>query len=74
MFCGIGDDGNDNEGDPFFVDRRMFDETVDAVDEVLGGKVCEGSDGYQEEQGRRGIHARILNMVGGSPTRVGLDG
>ena len=49
MFCSVGDDGNDNEGDPFLVDRRMLNETVDALDEVFGGKVGEGRDGNQKE-------------------------
>ena len=74
VFCGVGDDGNDNKGDPFLVDRRMLNETVDALDETLGGKVGEYCDEDQKEQGGRGVHAGIFNMVQGSSTGVGLDG
>ena len=74
MFCSVGDDGNDNEGDPFLVDRRVLYEAIDALNEILGGNVGDNRDGDQKDQGSGGTHAGILDVVGGGSTRVGLDG
>lgn len=74
MFGSVGNDGNDDEGDPFLVDRRMLDETVDTLDEVLSGKIGDNGNDDQKDQGGRSVHAGILDMIQGSTTCVGLDG
>ena len=74
MFCSVGDDGNDDEGDPFLVDRRMLYETINTLNETLGSKVGDDRDGDQKEQGGMSVHAGILDVVRGSSTCVGLDG
>lgn len=63
VFRGIGNYRDDNKGNPLFVERRMLDETVDTVDEVLGGEVGDDCNGDQKEQGRRCVHTRIFNVV-----------
>ena len=63
MFRSVRDDGNDDEGDPFPVDRRMLYETIDTLNETLGGKVGDDRDGDQKEQGGTSVHARILDVV-----------
>ena len=52
----------------------MFYETIDAVNEILRGEIGDDCDGDQEDQGGRGVHARTLDVIRGSTTRVGLDG
>lgn len=74
MFRSVGNDGNDDEGDPFLVNRRMFDEAVDALNEILGGKIGDDGNDDQKDQGGRSVHAGVLDMVQRSITCVGLDG
>ena len=74
MFRSVGNNGNDDEGDPFLVDRRMLDKAVDTLDEILGGKIGDNGNDDQKDQGGGSVHAGILDMVQGSITCVGLDG
>jgi len=74
MLRSIGNDGNDNEGDPFLIDRRVLHKTIDTLDKILGGKVGDNRDGNQKDHGGSSVHAGIFNVFRGSPACVGLDG
>jgi len=63
VFRSVGNDGNDDESDPFLVDRRMLDEAVDTLNEVLSGKIGDDGDGDQKDQSGRSVHAGVLDMV-----------
>ena len=41
----------------------MLNKAVDVLPEIIGGKVDEGRDGDQEEQGGKGVRAGVFNMV-----------
>ena len=63
MFGSVRNDGNDDERDPLLIDRRVFNETIDALDEILGGEVGDDRNRDQKEQGRRGVHAGVFYVV-----------
>lgn len=73
MFRGVGNNGYDDEGDPLFVDGGVFDEAVDAVDEILSGEVGDNGDNDQKKEGRGCVHAGIFDMVRGDTGCVCLD-
>lgn len=74
MFRGVGNDGNDDEGNPFLIDSRVFNKTIDTVDEVFGGEVGDNRDSGQKKQGRRSVHAGVFDAVQGGSGCVSLNG
>ena len=74
MFRSVGNDRNNDEGDPFLVDRRMLYETIDAVNEIIGSEIGDDRNGDEKEQSGKSVHAGIFDIVWGGSTCVGLDG
>lgn len=74
VLCGVGNDWNDDEGNPFLVHGRVLDEAINTVNEIFGCEVGDNRDNSQKKEGRGSIHEGKFDVLRGGSTRVSFDG